>query len=147
MRHLALTLTEEGRYSDAEIVWRKIIDIQGRGSGKELPAILTNLGVALIREGRYAEAERWMQDAIEKAVRISGPESADTALAVYNLACLEALTRRPDAALSHLSHAVEHGLPTNDLLGMATDPDLKSLHGDSRFKELLAQAKEQSAKH
>jgi Tetratricopeptide repeat len=56
----------------------------------------------VMREGRYAEAEKWTREGIEKSVRLLGPESPNTAMAVYNLACIEALSGRPDAALSHL---------------------------------------------
>jgi tetratricopeptide (TPR) repeat protein len=152
MNNLAYTLMKEGRYSDAEILLRETIDIEGRVSDKLLPAgvvpsTLTGLGWTLAREGHYAEAERWTREGIEKAVRLLGPESPDAAEAVYGLACIEAHTGRPDAALSDLKHAVEHGLRTNTLLGMATDPDLKSLQGDARFKQLVALAKERAAKH
>ncbi len=68
-----------------------------------------------------------------------------TAEAVYNLACIEALSGRPDAALSDLNRAVEHGLSTNVVLVMATDPDLKSLGTDPRFKAIVADAKRRAA--
>ena len=96
---------------------------------------------------KYAEAEKWMREAMDTAVRVAGPESQDAAGEEYNLACLEARTRRPDAALSHLNHAVEHGLNSGALSQMAVDPDLKSLHGNPRFTQLVAQAKERTAKH
>jgi non-specific serine/threonine protein kinase/serine/threonine-protein kinase len=152
MNNLAFTLEREGRYSDAEILLRKIIDIEGHVSDKRLPAYvvpstLTYLGTTLLRERRYAEAERWMREAIEESVHLLGPESPEAAEAMYDLASIEAHTGRPDAALSHLKHAVEHGLDTGTLLKMATDPDLKSLHGDSRFKQLVALAKTRAAKH
>jgi non-specific serine/threonine protein kinase/serine/threonine-protein kinase len=152
MNNLAMTLEREGRHSDAEILFRKVIDVEGRVSDKLLPAnvvpsTLTELGWTLAREGHYAEAEKWMREAIEKAVHLLGPESPSAAEAVYGLACIEALSGRPDAALGDLKHAVEHGLPTSTLLSMATDRDLKSLHDDSRFTQLLAQAKERAAKH
>ena len=66
---------------------------------------------------------------------------------MYNLACIEALNGRPDAALSDLRHAIEHGMDAGQLLGIATDPDLKSLHADSRFTQLVALAKARAAKH
>ncbi len=151
MNNLAFTLMEEHRYNDAEIQLRKVVDIERRVSDKLLPAnvvpsTLTGLGTALMREGRYTEAERWMREAIEKAVHTLGPESPDAAEAVYGLACIEALTGKPDAALGDLKHAIEHGLRTQNLLNMATDPDLKSLHGDPRFNQLVALAKAPSSK-
>jgi eukaryotic-like serine/threonine-protein kinase len=152
MNNLAFTLMEEHRYRDAEILLRKVVDVEGRVSGKPLPpdvvpSTLTGLGMTLAHEGHYAEAEKWMREGIEKAVHNLGPESPDTAEAVYGLACTEALSGRPNAALSDLNHAVEHGLAAGVLLKIATDPDLKSLHGDPRFTQLVAQAKERAAKH
>lgn len=147
MNFLAITLMQQGRNNDAEILLRKIIDIHGRVSGQELPETLINLGVTLIREGRYDEAEKWTRQGIDRAVRVLGSESPHTALAVYNLACIEALTGRPDIALSHLNQAVEHGLSAHYLLNLATDPDLKSLNGDSRFRQVVTLAKAQAAKH
>ncbi len=145
MERLGGTLLREGRYSDAEIVLRKRIEIKGRVPPKEVPWAMNELGVTLMREGHYAEAERWAREAIEKASSILGPDAPATAESVYSLACIEALSGRPDAALSDLTHAVEHGLPTNGLLGIATDPDLKSLRTDPRFKAIVADAKQRAA--
>ncbi|HKF20973.1 MAG TPA: tetratricopeptide repeat protein, partial [Candidatus Angelobacter sp.] len=151
MGDLAYTLMLEGRYNDeTERLLREALDNQRRVLGNDHLQTLHSvqrLAFTLKQEGQYTEAERWMREANETAVRVLGPESPDAASAEYYLACIEALTGRPDAALSHLNHAIEHGLPMNDLRGMATDPDLKSLHGVSRFKQLVALAKERAAKH
>jgi tetratricopeptide (TPR) repeat protein len=150
MNNLAIALIHEGRYEEAEKLLREIVDINSRVLGKDHPQTLqsmNNLAVTLIREGRYPEAEKLLREIIERDVRVQGPEARDAASSAYNLACIEALTGKPQAALGDLKHAVEHGLPTKTLLGMATDPDLKSLHDDSRFKQLVAQAKERAAKH
>jgi hypothetical protein len=37
--------------------------------------------------------------------------------------------------------------PPGKLLAIAADPDLKSLHGDSRFKQLMVLAKTLAEKH
>jgi len=150
--NLAFTLMKEGRYKDAEIVLRKLVDIELRVSDKLLPAYvvpstLSDLGVTLAHQGHYAEAEKWVREAVEKAIHAQGQESPEAADAVYQLACVEALSGRRDAALKDLSRAVERGLPKDTLLSMATDPDLNPLHGDPRFQQLVAQAKERAAKH
>jgi tetratricopeptide (TPR) repeat protein len=144
---LAGTLMREGRYGDAEIVLRKILDVQDHVSGKDLADVFDRLGTCLAHQGQFAEAEKWMREAIDKAVLVLGPESREAAGTEYNLACVEARTGRPSAALSHLNHAVEHGLDSGALSHMAADPDLKSLHGNPRFKQLVAQAQERAVKH
>lgn len=40
----------------------------------------------------------------------------------------------------------ENSENARQLLAIATDPDLKPLHNDSRFKELMVLAKERAAK-
>ena len=146
MERLGGTLLREGRYSEAEIVLRKRINIKGQVPPKEVTWAWNELGVTLMREGRYAEAEKWTRQALEERNSILGPDAPDTAESVYNLACIEANTGKPQAALGHLKQAVEHGLPADNLLQIETEPELKSLHGDSRFKELVASAKAQAAK-
>jgi non-specific serine/threonine protein kinase/serine/threonine-protein kinase len=147
LQSLAGTLMAEGRYGDAELVLRKIIEVQDHVPGKDLIDIFDRLGSCLAHQGHFAEAEKWMREAINKAALVLGTESREAAGTEYNLACVEARTGRLDAALSHLNHAVEHGLDTGALSHMAADPDLKSLHGDSRYKQLVAMAKERAAKH
>lgn len=57
-------------------------------------------------------------------------------LALYNIACMEALLGKPDDALAHLREAIE---AAPRLRGNArTDDDFASLRGDPRFEELLA---------
>lgn len=147
MQRLAGTLRREGRYSDAEVLLRKLIEIKGRAAPNEVLWALRELGATLGNEGHYVEAERWAREAVEKSNSIVGPDASDTAQSVYSLACIEALAGKPHAALGHLKQAVEHGLPTSDLLGMETDPDLKSLHSDSQFKQLVNLAAARAAKH
>ncbi len=57
-------------------------------------------------------------------------------LALYNIACMEALLARPDDALAHLKEAIAAapGLREN----AKTDEDFASLRGDERFEGLLA---------
>jgi tetratricopeptide (TPR) repeat protein len=57
-------------------------------------------------------------------------------LALYNIACMEALLGKPDDALTHLGEAVEAapGLREN----AQTDEDFTSLRGDARFESLIA---------
>ena len=54
----------------------------------------------------------------------------------YNLACSYALTGEHDQAIAALRKAVKLGY--RDWRWMKKDPDLKSLHADPRFLELVA---------
>ena len=149
MNNLAIALIQEHRFEEAERLLREALDINVRVYGKDHPQTLESmigLGDILIKEGRYAEAEKCTRETIGKAVRVLGPEHPDTALAVYNLACAEARMGRPDAALKHLRDAIDHGLAASFGLGMANDPDLKSLHGDPRFSQLVVLAKARASK-
>jgi hypothetical protein len=101
---------------------------------------MSNLATDLGDEGRYAEAEKLDRETLAIRRRVLGPEHPDTAVSTYNLACIVALQGRRDASLSLLQDAVEHGLPSEDVVGIGRDPDLKSLHGDPRFEALVAQS-------
>ncbi len=62
------------------------------------------------------------------------PKSRATAL--YNAGCAYALKGDPTMALAALEVASESGL--NNKSWMLKDPDLKTLHGDTRFAEIVA---------
>lgn len=141
MSILATALSEQGRYSETETVLRKILESESRVNHEQLPLVLSNLAIALLRQGRYAEAEKWTREAIEKSTSVLGPESQQTALFVYNLACIEALGGKRDAAIRDLKRALEHGLPPFAAQDIGNDPDLKPLHGDPRFNQLVVSAK------
>jgi eukaryotic-like serine/threonine-protein kinase len=143
MDNLAVDLNEEGQNAEAEQVYRQALDIRRRVLGPDHPATLTamsNLATDLGDEGRYAEAEKLDRETLAIRRRVLGPEHPDTAVSTYNLACIVALQGRRDASLSLLQDAVEHGLPSEDVVGIGRDPDLKSLHGDPRFEALVAQS-------
>ncbi len=63
--------------------------------------------------------------------------------AFYNLACSYALLGRPDDALGALERALEHGF--DDAQHLARDDDLKSLHDDPRFAEIIVRARKMKA--
>jgi len=86
-----------------------------------------------------------LREAIDIQRHVLGPDYPDTALSVYNLACLEARQGRRNEALSLLRETVDHGLSPAQDVDMEKDPDLKSLHGDPRFTALVAHAKEKAA--
>lgn len=57
-------------------------------------------------------------------------------LALYNIACMEALLGRADDALTHLGEAIEAAPRLRE--NARTDEDFASLRGENRFEELLA---------
>jgi non-specific serine/threonine protein kinase/serine/threonine-protein kinase len=148
MTNLANVLKDEGHYAEAEKLYRETLDVERRVLGPEHPRtlwLMNNLANVLTDEGRYAEAEKLFRKTLDIRRRVLGPESPDAASSTYNLSCIAARQGRRDEALSLLREAVDHGLRPGADLGMDTDPDLKSLHGDPRFAALVAHAKERAA--
>jgi tetratricopeptide (TPR) repeat protein len=138
---LSLVLISDGRYAEAEKLQREILEIHSRTLGPEAPDTVINLeyiGFILAHEGRYDEAKKLYLEALEAARKTN--EAGGLAEAWYNFACAAAIAGRRDEALGYLRHSIEHGF--SDLDAAASDPDLKSLHGDPRFDALLAKAKQ-----
>jgi eukaryotic-like serine/threonine-protein kinase len=141
-------LGDEGKYSESEKMNREALELSSRIVGPEHPntiLLMTNLADTLSDEGQYAEAEKWDQEALDISRRVNGPDHPSTAGIAYNLACVEALSGRPDRALSLLRGAVEGGLRPRTALSMDSDSDLKSLHGNPQFDKIVADAKRREA--
>jgi serine/threonine protein kinase len=148
MSNLAGILAREGRYAEAEKLYRETLDVSRRVRGSEDPDTLyamSNLADVLSHEGQYDEAETLDRTTLSIRRRILGPDHPDTAVSTYNLGCIAALGGRRGEALSLISEAVDHGLEPTDDLGIGRDPQLESLHGDPRFNELVAHARERAA--
>ncbi|HZO63198.1 MAG TPA: hypothetical protein VFB35_09500 [Gaiellaceae bacterium] len=58
------------------------------------------------------------------------------AMILYNIACLESLLERPDAALEHLEESLAAWPAYKELA--SSDDDFASIRGDSRFQALVA---------
>jgi serine/threonine protein kinase len=148
MNNLAGTLEDQHRHADAEVLYRQTLDIKLRVLGPEHPNTLmtmSNLIMVLDGEHKFAQAEKLDREALAIQRRVKGPHAPDTALATYNLACLVAQQGRKDEAFSLLAQAVDNGLPPSVDSGIEKDTDLNSLHGNPRFKQLVAHAKEVAA--
>jgi hypothetical protein len=63
----------------------------------------------------------------------------------YKLAILEQHKGNSAEFLTLLQEALDHGLSPDECLGIETDPDLKSLHGDPRFTVLIVESKKRAA--
>jgi serine/threonine protein kinase len=148
MTELARVLDHEGRYAESEILYREALGSQRRVLGPEHRNTLlsmTDMAMDISHQGRYVEAEKLQREAMEIDRRVLGPEHPITALSKYDIGCILARKGNRDEAFVFLREAVDHGLTPGFDLGLETDPDLKSLHGDTRFAALVAHAKERAA--
>lgn len=148
MGRLGMTLETEGRLPEAEQLLREALDGRRRILGPEHPFTLNfmeGLGTVLAREGQYEEAEKLERETVEIRRRVLGPDSPEAAIATYNLACMVLEKGQRQEALSLLRQAVDHGFPSRYALDIENDSDLKSLHGDPQFAELIAHAREVAA--
>ncbi len=141
MTLLGITLTKEGRTAEAEKLLQQTVDTMHRTLGPDHPVTLQttdDLAKALGMQGRYAEAEKLAKETIEIQRRIVGPDHPDTAATTYDLAVILGREGKSDEAISLLRAAIDHGLNPAIQRRMATDPDLKPLHRDPRFKDVLS---------
>jgi eukaryotic-like serine/threonine-protein kinase len=144
MRNLAVTLDHQGRYAEADKLYRETLEIQRRVLGPEHPSTLNTLELAagaLSRQRRFGDAETLYREAIQTAGKANQP--SQIAEAWYNFACGAAIAGRQDAALEYLGQAIDHGFAAPGEI--ASDDDLKSLHGDPRFDALVAKARQAAA--
>src|SRR5215469_3173710 len=149
MNNIAYTLEKEGRYAEAESVYRDALQIQRRVLGLEHPdTLLTmdNLNNTLAEQGRYTDAEKLCRQTLDIRAKILGPEHRDTATSKYELAGLLARQGRLNEALFELRDAVDHGLPAGTDIDIDNEDDFKPLHGDARYRALLAHAKDVAAR-
>ena len=148
LNNLASVLNSEGKYPDALKLFQEALDIRRRVLGPEHPQTLLsmlNLADTLTKMGQYNEAESMLTQTLEIQRRVLGPEHPYTAVTTYNLGALAAHLGHGDDALAMLRTAVDHGLPVGVAMGMDKDTDLQSLHGDPRFDELVAYARQHVA--
>ena len=82
-------LVAEGKYSDAEKLFRSIIEVRAHVLGPEHPDTLDSrhrLIYALSRQTKYAEAEAEAREVLRLREKILGPEHIDTSVSRYYLA-------------------------------------------------------------
>src|SRR6476661_7422125 len=86
---IADLLVAQGKYSNAEKVFRSVIEARTRALGPEHPDTLDSrhrLIYALSRQSRYAEAEAEARQVLKLREKVLGPDNPDTAVSRYNLA-------------------------------------------------------------
>jgi serine/threonine protein kinase len=148
MDNLAINLAGAGRPADAVKLQQQALEIHFRIDGRDnLGTVngMTNLAGFYRDLEQYEESEREFRDALEIETRIFGPDQPETAQTKYDLASLLAQKGRIEEALSLLNQAVGHGLPPLVALGIDKNPFFAPLHGNPRFAELIARAKNQDA--
>ena len=148
MGNLSQTLASEGQYAEAEQLARQTLETERRTLGPDHYDTLNtvySLGDLLKQERRYPEAEKAYRDAFEGRRRALGIGHRDTATTAYNLACVLALDGKRDEAFANLKFALAHELPADLRQGLEKDDDLKSLHGDPRFEEIVSSSRQRAA--
>src|SRR5437588_2415158 len=86
---IADLLVADGKYKDAEPLFRKIIAARSSVLGPEHPDTLDRrhrLIYALARQTKYAEAETEAREVLKLREKVLGPEHVDTLVSRYNLA-------------------------------------------------------------
>ena len=89
MFDLAYALNEQGRYEEAEKLYRETMELRRRVLGPEHPDTLSsmnNLANSIDDQGRYEEAEKLHRETLEIRRRVLGPEHPGTLASMNNLA-------------------------------------------------------------
>jgi eukaryotic-like serine/threonine-protein kinase len=145
MSELADDVLNQGHYAEAEKLAREALGIEQRVAHPESFGYLNaedELAAVLTAEGHYQDAESLYREAIRTETKAN--VESQLAGSWYGLACMSAKAGRHDKALECLSHAVDNGFGKPEWI--ASDPDLKSLHGDPRFDALVAKARQTAAR-
>jgi eukaryotic-like serine/threonine-protein kinase len=146
MNNLALILGRDGRLDDSEELYRKELDIERRVHGSDSVGALnamSNLGATLIVMRRFSEGQDILRQTLAIQRRMYGSQAPETGRTLYNLACAEALQGHRNEAFSLLHEAIP-AIYVRTLLGIEKDSDLDSLHGDPRWKAVIAIAKQRT---
>jgi serine/threonine protein kinase len=140
MNNLATALNGTGHYAEAEKLRRETLEIRRRILGPEHPYTINNLGalaLELSRQQRYREAEELFREEIRTATKTKRQDLIGAGW--YDFACGATIAGRQREAFEYLRQAIDLGGQAPD--DIASDPDLKSLHGDPRFEALLTRAR------
>ena len=87
--NLASSLSNQGKYADAERIQAEVLGVQKRVLGAEHPDTLTstaNLATFLLKQGKYLDAERIQREVHQVLKRVLGAEHPNTLMSANNLA-------------------------------------------------------------
>ena len=90
-RNLASLHFEEGRYAEAELLYKRSLAVREKALGPDHPAVgtlLNNLAGLYRAQGRYAEAESLYKRSLAVREKALGPDHADVGNSLNNLAFL-----------------------------------------------------------
>ena len=110
LNNLAGLYNSQGRYSEAEPLYRQALEMIKRLLGNEHPYVATslnNLALLYNSQGRYSEAEPIYRQALEMRKRLLGNEHPDVAASLNNLAGLYNSQGRYSEAEPLLRQALE----------------------------------------
>jgi len=151
---LAVTLDEEGselhdegKVREAEQLIRETLESERRTLGPDHPdtlAAMYGLAENLMVQKRYPEAERQFQATLDAQRRVLGADNpaCQCWTTAYNLATVQAHMGKRKEAYQNLEFSLTRHLPSSWLAGLEEDDDLQALHGDPRFKALVAKAQQ-----
>ena len=95
--NLAVSLSDQGKFDEAEKMQREVLAVSQRVLGAEHPDTLTaagNLDASLSGQGKYDEAEKMQREVLAVKQRVLGAEHPDT----LNIELQRALSRPAAAA-------------------------------------------------
>ena len=112
-----------------QLLWRSVLQT---GYGQ----VVGRLCDSLLKEGALDQARAVHVRCVDDSLTVAGEKSRPYAVALYNLACFDALYGNPESAMQLLREA----LAQHPELRMSTaqDPDLRALRGRPDFEALLA---------
>src|SRR5439155_3040183 len=108
LNNRAVSFRSQGRYAEAEPLFRQALEITEHAKGAEhldVAIILNNLGELYYVQGRYAEAEPLYQRALSIKEKMLGPDDLGLATTLENYAVLLARTNREDQATTLAARA------------------------------------------
>ena len=117
LNNLAELLRAQGKYSEAEPLYRRSLQIIEKAFGPNnanVATALNNLAMIYHAQGKYTEAEPQFKRSLEIYEKVLGPEHPDVAQSLYNLADLYFEQGKYDEAEEHyraiLQRRPEHTL-------------------------------------
>jgi len=111
-----------GRWAEAEAAYAAFLEANPGNA-----FAWNRLGTSQLQQKKYAQAVT----SLGRAIETGGGSGID----FYNLACAQALSGAPDAALDSVERAIATGFRRR--AQYESDPDLASLRDSPRFKELM----------